>query len=145
MLQLRTVRASALCRGLSHVRFQRPSLSNRADLAVCPLVSLHLRCIMSGRFDLALKLAGRCAHLSRAIDKMGIIDTCCRREGRRKQSSPGPLAALLLRSAQSHADQAAGRIRPCVLGRPDWTKTFHVKSLGTTGAAIFFTVDAQTH
>jgi hypothetical protein len=135
MLQLRTVRASALCRDLSHVRFQRPSLSNRADLAVCSLVSSPHQCFMAGRSDLALKLAGRWAHLSRAIDKMGIIDTCCRREGRRKQSPPGPLAALVLRSARSHADQAAGRMRPCILGRPNWTKTFHMKRLGTIALA----------
>jgi len=71
MLQLRTVRASALCRGLSHVRFQGPSLSNRADLAVCPLVSSPHQCIMAGRSDLSLKLADQWAYLSRAIDNMG--------------------------------------------------------------------------
>src|SRR5208283_2684039 len=56
-------------------------------------------------------------------------------EGRRKQSPPGPLAALVLLSVRSHADQAAECVRACVLVRPNWTKTFHVKRLGTIALA----------
>jgi hypothetical protein len=97
---------------------------------------------MAGRSDLALKLAGRWAHLSRAIDKMGIIDTCCRREGRRKQSPPGPLAALLLRSARSHEGL---RTRPPKLDKNVSRETILSDRAGSSGAAKFFTVDAPTH